>query len=84
MLCIVLHEKAHAQGSYNIVVCDVADKSLLQALKSITIKLKHTSRWYELHLHNYIQILSLCITTLFVIVRAVIHSAAVQTTGNSE
>lgn len=51
----------------------------LPALKSIK---KNTSRWYELHLHNYVLISSLFIITLVVIIRAVIHSAAVQATGN--
>ena len=41
-----------------------------------------TSRWYELHLHNDIVILSLFIITLVVIVRVVIHLAVAQATGS--
>ena len=45
-------------------------------------KKNHTSRWYELHLHNDILISSLFIIALVVTVRVVIQSAAVQATGN--
>lgn len=56
---------------------------ILQACITLYLNLKkNTSRWHELHLHNDILISSLFIITLVVIVRVVIHSAAVQATGN--